>query len=395
MSAHNITALTLLIISLVIPSTLLYALADADKPQIVTSQFRLFTDFDDNEALELAARISQLHAFYNQFFNFNVFTQERLTVRYFSTKHTFDSYLNRLVGRTYQNFVFLDYDDPQKNELLIYPRLEGFDTELARFSFLQFLENHVPTAPLWLREGYSLYFENSIPNREQTAVIFRENRNWLAALKEIIVEERLIDFERFFTMDATEVEQNREIFYPQAWGMVSFLVSYRERGSDRLIYELNSILDPQAPEQENIVSTMRVLRGHIDFDLFEVDFRTYILNKESFDGLITAAVDHYNADRLDDAEQVLHDAIALDDSDPVPHYYLGLINYDRRDHESADRYYIQALTRGGSEGLIYYALGVNALLDRDRSRALNYFAQARTSDPTLSEQIGAVLRQSY
>lgn len=171
------------------------------------------------------------------------------------------------------------------------------------------------------------------------------------------------------------------------------MISYRERGVDRLIYELNSILDPEAPEQENTVAVMRVLRGHLDFDLFEADFRTHILNKESFDGLVTAAVDRYNENRLDEAERLLYDAIALDDSDPVPHYYLGLINYDRRNHESADHHYIQALTRGGDEGLIYYALGVNALIDQDRSRAINYFAQARISDPALSEQIGAALRR--
>lgn len=242
MSARNITALTLLVISLVVPSTLLYALADADTPQIVTSQFRLFTDFDDNEALELAARIAQLHSFYNQFFNFNVLTQEKLTVRYFSTKHTFDVYLNRVVGRTYPNFVFLDYDDPQENELLIYPRKEGFDTELARFSFLQFLENHVPTAPLWIREGYSLYFANSTPNLEQTAIIFRENTNWLAALKEIIVEGRLIDLERFFTMDAEEVEGNIEIFYPPGLGDGELfdLLSRTGGGSPYLRIELHT-----------------------------------------------------------------------------------------------------------------------------------------------------------
>lgn len=374
-------------------SSLLYALADATTPQVTTARFRLFTDFTDEEAFDIAAHMTQLHIFYGQFFNFKV--QRPFTVRYFATKSNFDAYVSDILGGTYPHFVFLDYDDASRNELLIYPKKEGFDSALAHFSFVQFLEGNIPQAPLWIREGYARYVENSSRSPTGGTILFRESTAWLKTLKEIINEDRLIDFEQFFQMGEEEVMRNRSVFYPQAWGMVSFLIAYRHRGADHISQEINTALHPDAPVRENVVAVLRAIRSRVGLSTLQSQFKAHILAKESFEDLMATAADDYRATRLKEAERSLYNAAALDDASPLPYYYLGLVNYVRRDHDAADHYYIQALIRGAEEGGVYYALGLNALFDSDRGRAVAYFNQARTIDPTLSIRIDTALRSAY
>lgn len=374
----------------------LHALADSNDPQVVTSQFRIFTDFSDEKALELASRLSKLHSFYNQIFNFDTSLrdQERLTVRYFATENIFDSYLKRILGRTYPNFVFLDYDDSSENELIIYQQKGDFDYDLARYSFVQFLEAFIPMAPVWIREGYALYFSNSVFDADQEIIVFQENDVWLETLKEIIIEDRLIKFERFFQMNEQAMQKEQAVFYPQAWGMVSFLVSYRKRSIDQVAQEVSAALRPNASQKENVAEVIRVLQERFDFSTLESDFREYILAKESISSLLTAAIEHYSARRLEEAEQILYNVISLDGNNSTPYYYLGLIHYDRDDHKGADHYYIQSLIRGASESTVYYALGLNAFADEDRSRARSYFDQAQAIDPTLFNKIDSILSES-
>ena len=389
MSIRKLCLTVVLCIGMYTP--MVHALADAATPQIVTARFRIFTDFSDEQALELAAHMARLHAFYSQFFDVDPRRKTQFNVRYFGTKNNFDEYLIAAIGRTYPHFIFLDYDNANENELLIYSQEEDFDNSLAYFAFVQFLENNILNAPLWIREGYGRYVENSSYDPVEDAITFRENDEWLIPLREIIIENELIDFEEFFRMDEEQALRNRRVFYPQAWGVVSFLVSYRDRGRDRLARDINGTLDRDASERENVAAALRILGAQFNLAVFESQFREFVLSKNSFEDVIVAAIAHYEARRLDEAEGAFNSAIALNNGNHVPYYYLGLISYDRREYELADYYYVQSLSRGADDATVYYALGLNALAADDRTRALLYFDQARSVDPTLFEEIRAIL----
>ena len=370
----------------------LYALADGDTPQVITSHFRIFSDFDEETTLEIAAELSQLHDFYNHLFNFHPRPQTGLNVRYFATKSTFDEYLINVIGRTYPHFVFLDYDNVEENELLIHPQKEDFDSALAYFVFIEFLESNILQPPLWIREGYARYVENIRYRNIKETVIFRENNLWLDPLKSIIRRGLLIDLETFFQMGSEEVEQNSAIFYPQAWGMVNFIISYRARGNDTLAQDIINALSAQASEAENTRAVMNILDERFSFSDLKNTFQEYILDKASKNDLLTTAIGYYEIKEIAKAEHAFYDIITLDSNNHVPYYYLGIINYERKDYDSATHYYVRALAKGADKGLTYYALGLNSLALNERTAAIAYFDEARELDPNLAARIGAALK---
>ena len=370
----------------------LYALADGDTPQVITSHFRIFSDFDEEATLEIATQLSQLHDFYNHLFNFHPRPQTGLNVRYFATKSTFDEYLISVVGRTYPHFVFLDYDSVEENELILHPQKEDFESALAHFVFIEFLESNILQPPLWIREGYARYVENIRYRNIKETVIFRENNFWLDPLKNIIRRGLLIDLETFFQMGSEEVAQNSSIFYPQAWGVVNFIISYRARGNDTLAQDIINALSVQSSEEENIRAVMRILSARFKFSELQEQFQRYILDKESNKDLLTTAIEYYDIKETAKAEHAFYDIITLDSNNHVPYYYLGIINYEREDYDSAAHYYIRALAKGAEKGVTYYALGLNSLALGERTAAIAYFDEARELDPNLAARIGAALK---
>ncbi|MFW6235125.1 MAG: tetratricopeptide repeat protein, partial [Spirochaetota bacterium] len=74
------------------------------------------------------------------------------------------------------------------------------------------------------------------------------------------------------------------------------------------------------------------------------------------------------------------------DDNHVPYYYIGLIHYSRGDYETADMYYREALDRGGPEGLMYFALGVNAFADEMFDSAVEFLERATDRDPESFEE---------
>ena len=370
----------------------LYALADGDIPQVITSHFRIFSDFDEETTLEIATELSQLHDFYNQLFNFHPRPQTGLNVRYFATKSTFDEYLISILGRTYPHFVFLDYDSVAKNELILHPQKEDFDSALAHFVFIEFLESNILQPPLWIREGYARYVENIRYRNIKETVIFRENNFWLDPLKDIIQGGQLIDLKTFFQMGSEEVAQNSSVFYPQAWGMVNFIISYRARGNDTLAQDIINALSAQGSEAENIRAVMRILSARFRFSNLQDQFQEYILAKTSNEDLLTTAIRYYEIEEIAKAEHAFYDIITLDSKNHIPYYYLGIINYEREDYDSAAHYYVRALAKGADKGLTYYALGLNSLALGDSTAAVAYFDEARELDPNLAARIGAALK---
>ena len=74
-------------------------------------------------------------------------------------------------------------------------------------------------------------------------------------------------------------------------------------------------------------------------------------------------------------------AIGRNEKHDIPYYYLGLINYARRDYTLAEYYYLTSQQMGGELGLTYYALGVNAYADNRFGVAKDYLKKASDADP--------------
>ena len=109
-------------------------------------------------------------------------------------------------------------------------------------------------------------------------------------------------------------------------------------------------------------------------------------------------IELYGQERLEEAEESFRGALQLRADHYLPHYYLGLIDYSRKDYRRAAVEYRQAQELGAEPGLALYALGVNAFAERRYEEAGRLLRQAAEADPaaygekaeTLLERIEAL-----
>ena len=357
----------------------------SEAPHLRSGRYQIYSDYPDVETVALALRLETLFNFFNRYFNFNPTTlTDKLTVRYFSSKDRFDSYVREVAGRSYEHFVYIDYNHPERNELVIYPTERNFDRLVAHFAFLQFIEGFIESPPLWLREGFAIYFESSIYNSSTKYVQFQENSGWLDTLRTIILEEELLDWEQFLSHRSHDIHAADRHFYPQAWGLASFLVDHRVRATENLFQNVIASLERGASEDENIDNLLRAFRSAFSFQELEDLYSAYILSRPSFQVIIQEGINNYNLQKLQDAEQSFYRALAFNRESHVPYYYLGLVNYEKGEHQTAEHFYIESLVRSEeNKGVIYYALGLNALERKEGDQARSYLLQARDHAPEL------------
>ena len=368
-----------------------------NEPQIVNSRYQIYSDYSEGETSVLALTLRELFNFYNRYFNFNPDDLDgKLIVRYFSSKERFDRYLRRVVGRSYDHFVYIDYNDLALNELVIYPTNRNFQRLLVHFSFLQFIESFVNEPPVWLREGFAIYFETTSYNPADQMVQFRENNDLLDNLRNMVANNELVAWEQFLSFRAADILPLNRSFYPQAWGLVSFLIDHRERNTEQLFQKVIDALDSDADEAQNIANLQEALLSIMPATRLQNLFESYINARPSFRSMIEEGIIRYNNQKLNEAEAIFYQALAFERENHVPYYYLGLVNYEKGEYKTAEHFYMEALMRSNEEreGIIYYALGLNALANNALGKARNYLLQAQDQAPELQSIVNEALEKT-
>jgi len=355
-----------------------------------TDHYRVLSELGEEHAEATAEKLEALLELYNEYLHFDLDELPvRLRARFFTSKDRYDTYLNRVIETTRDDFVYLHYTDLAKSELVGYDMdAESFDVSLKHQGFIQVLRAFVPNPPLWLREGFAVYFEEVEFDDELERAVYRENLAWLETLQSIVdgtagVEPILLS--EMLRLSVDEAREQIEVFYPQAWGMVSFLLNSANRDYNRIIWDSISALEPDASLQEN---SQAVLDGAFRWEeeqLIVDAFVSYAGDRKSFRTLVQDGIEQYSAEDLAAAEESFVTALKLREDNFIPYYYMGLINYDRKNYSLADFYYKEALDRGASEALTYYALGVNAYADNRFDDAVGYLEQTVTLDPAAYE----------
>ena len=355
-----------------------------------TDHYRVLSELGEEHAEATAEKLEALLELYNEYLHFDLDELPvRLRARFFTSKDRYDTYLNRVIETTRDDFVYLHYTDLAKSELVGYDMdTESFDVSLKHQGFIQVLRAFVPNPPLWLREGFAVYFEEVEFDDELERAVYRENLAWLETLQSIVdgtagVEPILLS--EMLRLSVDEAREQIEVFYPQAWGMVSFLLNSANRDYNRIIWDSISALEPDASLQEN---SQAVLDGAFRWEeeqLIVDAFVSYAGDRKSFRTLVQDGIEQYSAEDLAAAEESFVTALKLREDNFIPYYYMGLINYDRKNYSLADFYYKEALDRGASEALTYYALGVNAYADNRFDDAVGYLEQTVTLDPAAYE----------
>jgi len=365
-----------------------------------TLHYRVFSQISPSHATEMGAYLEQLYQLFNSYFHFpELSSATPLTVRIFHAKEPFDRYLSLFLNESREDFVYLHHSDPTRRELLLYQcPPEIFYPSLNHQALLQFLRSHIQNPPLWIREGFAIFFEKVGMDPSSNTVRFKENLDWLDTLKGMIEpasspDRAFIPLERFLFLTPEEARQNLRAFYPQAWGLVTFLLYAEDRSYPRFLWDTLSSLKGDATLGENNDSLRRRVLSFYNVDKLEQDFKTYIQKRPSFTSLMKTGITAYEKDAYKEAEEAFTGAVAIEPSDPLPYYYLGLIAYATKNYPKAEEQYQKALSLGGPKGLIQYALGVNAFAWNRFAEARTYLTIAIEADPSFKEKAQPLLKR--
>lgn len=342
-----------------------------------TAHYRVVSEVSRAHAERTADRLEATLAIFNDYFHFDLDElPARMRVRVFADRSDFDSYLRSEIGETREDFIYLHYGDLARSELVGYFREdEEYEYSLNHQAFIQYLRSFVANPPLWMREGFAVYFEEIDYDPETGQAVYRENLAWLDTLKAMITGDSgpsPIPVDRMLRIDVAGARDRLEAFYPQAWGMVSFLLNTEDRDVNRIMWDAMNALEPTAAMLQNARAVEREAVRWVGRERLVEAFLTYIDERRSFRGLVEDGMRLYEEGETEAAEEAFVKAVNLREDNYVPYYYLGLLNYDRENYSLADFYYRQALERGADEALTSYALGVNAYADNRTEQATEY-----------------------
>jgi tetratricopeptide (TPR) repeat protein len=355
-----------------------------------SDHYRVLSEISEEHSEDVAERMEAMLALYNEQFRFPVDELEvPLRVRIFATKARFDRYLRRLIDESRNGYVYLHYNDLAKSELVGYhTERDDLQRSMIHQSFVQYFRAFIPNPPLWIREGFAVYYEASEYDEDFGAAIYRENLAWLETLKDLVagVGGRPIPVDRMLALTLDEARSEIDVFYPQAWGMVSFLLNDDDPAINRILWDSLSALQPDATLAENAELVYREAFRWADEERLVEDFLAFLSEQRSFRGWVEYGVESYNNGDVDESERAFVQALKLNDENYVPYYYLGLLNYERQNYGLADFYYQSALEYGADEPITLYALGVNAYADNRFDEAISYLELTVDRDPAYRDK---------
>lgn len=363
------------------------ALASAQGAQFAsasTGRYTVWSDAGQEDAEALAATLDGLFLVYNEYFRFDeTMLKAPLTVRNFSAKDAFDAYLVKVIGETKDDFVYLHYPTAERSELVVYRKdsPDEFSASLAHQAFVQFLKAFVPHPPLWIQEGFAVYFESARPDPATGTVDFPENTAWLETVKSLNARGALMAPAELLAVGLDESREKRDVFYPQSWAFVAFLSGSPDRSYNRFLWDAISSLDPKAGFETNMATTKRMFDAWYAAEKAEEDFLSWIDSQKTFADLVTDGVAAYGAGDIEGAGKIFSLALEKNETNYIPYYYLGLVAYAKSDFALADFYYKSALELGCDPAVTNYALGINAFASNRFEDARSYLEFAKSSAP--------------
>jgi hypothetical protein len=358
---------------------------DARQFTAESDHYIVLADTSQSQAEDVSRRMEACLRLYNDIFHFDLSALAlKLRVRMFRDPASFNEYLDRILSQKRTDFVFIAWSDPHKSELLCFPKEEkAFTASLLHQGCIQFLKAFVDNPPLWLREGVATYVAASVYDAQAGTFAFRPNTLWLAELKAMVRGEspnKLIPITDMLGFSRDAAQAQREVFAPQAWGLVHFLLNAADRTYNRIAWDAISALDQKASLEENSSRVRKRAFSWAPDQKFIQDFEAHILSLHTAGELVREGIDLLGKGDPVKAETALSRSLELEPDNGVAWYYLGLIAYGRKDYDRAEELYLKAFQLGTNAGVINYALGVNAFASGKSADAAKYLRFAREAD---------------
>ena len=372
---------------------------DAAPFTVETDHYRIFSEVSQAQAADVSQRMEAALVLYNDIFHFDL-TQlpAKFRVRIFKNLDSFNVYLNGILSQTRTDFVFIAWSDPERSELLCFPKDDAsFTASLLHQGCIQFVKGFIDNPPVWLREGVATYLDASTWNPASSAFTFKPNLAWLDGLKAMVRGEtptKLITFPDLLTISRESAQSQMEAFAPESWGMVQFLLNSPDREYSRVLWDTVAALTPKATLEDNSQHARKRAFSWVTDRGLQEDFNAFVLSMKTATNLVKDGIDQYSKGDVAGAESSFNRSLDLDPSIGTSFYYLGLISYSRKDYPKAEDMYLKAFQLGANAGVVNYALGVNSFAagrNVDAAKYLNFAKQADTA--SYGDRVDALLKR--
>ena len=339
------------------------AVAPAEPQAVEGAHYLVTSPLGTQRATLLLSRLEALYSLFNKVFRFDEGRLPgKLVVREFASKADFDAYLLKISGETRGDFVYVHYTSPQKRELLVFDKPQpDFSASLAHQAFVQYIKAYIQNPPLWLLDGFAILFEDVRFAPGSASPVIKENLAWLPTVKGYAAKGALMPLDRLLSAGPSDAKANIDVFYPESWAFVSFLIGDREGDYSRLLWETVATLEPQASLDANQSAFAKRLSDWYGMDATQKALDAYIAGRMTYPELLSSGIDFYSKKDYDKASAAFEEADGIDPTGYVAPYYLGLIAYEKGDWATADGLYRSALSRGCDTATATYAIGLNEI----------------------------------
>lgn len=358
--------------------------AQATFVSATTTYYTVWVTGEKATADALAERLEKLFELFNSYFRFDTsLLKGPLTVRMFADKTAFDAYVQKVTGQAKEDFVYIHYPTVERSELVIFDKadVQDFDASLAHQAFVQFVKAFVAEPPVWIREGFAVYFERVLWDSNTKTLSFMENDSWLETIKILQQQKKLVTIEKLLSMNTEEATLSIDVFYPQAWAFISFLINSEKPVYQRFLWDVIASLRANPQDQDMPVKIKNYFTSWYNKNDADLDFEGYITSQKTFAEYITEGVQAYTDKNYDIALTYFLSAVKKNPDNYIAHYYLGLIAYAKNDYARAEQYYKTALALGADQAITYYALGINAFASKRFEDAKTLLLKAQELAP--------------
>ena len=372
-----------------------------DAPQFTaeTDHYRIFSEVSQAQADDVSHKMEAALLLYNDVFHFDpAQLPAKFRIRIFKDLDSFNAYLTKVLSQTRTDFVFIAWSDPERSELLCFPKDDAsFTASLLHQGCIQFVKGFVDNPPVWLREGVATYLDASTWDPATSTFTFKQNLAWLDGLKAMVrgdAPSKLITFSDLLTISRENAQTQMDVFAPESWGMVQFLLNSPDRDYSRALWDSVASLDPKATLDDNSQRARKRAFSWVSDQKLQADFGAYVLSMKTPTDLVKDGIDQYSKGDVAGAESSFSRSLDLDPTIGTSYYYLGLIAYSRKDYPKAEEMYLKSFQLGTNAGVINYALGVNSFAAGKNTDATKYLNFAKQADAaSYGDRVDALLKR--
>ncbi|GMO27325.1 MAG: hypothetical protein Ta2B_08010 [Termitinemataceae bacterium] len=364
--------------ALIIPVMAQSGVMSPVRVEVRNQYFDVISDGGSYDAETLCREMELRFEVYNRLFRFNANDLPGpLRVVAFTDKSAYDSYVSSKLGSTRDGAVYLHYNQPERRELIVNRGSPEESRMLPHQAFIQYFRAFIPYTPTWMREGFAIYFNTLRFDKETRELRYEENLAWLETVKTL--DKSHPSLESVFLADLRGAP---EYFQPVSWALVSFFLNSGGNGEYfRTLTESFMLLSRTKSSGDNAQAVLERLTSWTDLETMRRDYDAYVGSRKTFAELVDFGQKAYTNKEMGEAEQFFLAALYQKPTHYAPYYYLGLLAYEDKNHDMAERYYRSALTYGADSALVNYALGINAATAGRSTEAISYLQTAAAESP--------------